>query len=101
MVPKTNRSTDTSSAYANDDDDHAWRHVAALVAAGKTDKPLLLAAIDAIVSIRPEEAPEVLADLMDSDDEDITDAVYEALTMEDALFGGDYPDEENDDELLH
>ena len=37
--------------------------------------PLLLAAIEAVASIRPEEAPEVLDDLLDSEDEEIADAV--------------------------
>ena len=38
--------------------DTAWSHITALVASGKTDKPLLLAAIEAVASIRPQEAAE-------------------------------------------
>lgn len=59
--------------------DAAWPHVRALVLAGETDKPLLLAAIDAVASIRPEEAAVILGDLTDSEDEEIAEAVFEAL----------------------
>lgn len=61
--------------------DAAWSHIAALVASDHVEKPLRLAAIDAAASIRPHEARVVLGDLMDSDDEDIVDATYEALEM--------------------
>jgi hypothetical protein len=57
----------------------AWPHVASLIHSGKTPKPLLLAAIEAVPNVRPQEAREVLADLTESDDEDIVDAVHEAL----------------------
>jgi len=59
----------------------AWPHVAALVTSEETDKPLLLAAIEAVASIRPREAGAILAELADSDDEDIVAAVDEALVM--------------------
>ncbi len=72
----------------------AWPHVAALLTAPGTDKPLLLAAIDAVAGIRPEEALEVLAHLVESDDEDIAEAVLDAL----ALAGGDEDEEEEDDD---
>src|SRR6266540_1305615 len=49
--------------------DAAWPHIAALVTSEETDKPLLLAAIEAVASIRPREAAEILDDLTDSDDE--------------------------------
>ena len=61
--------------------DAAWPHVAALVTSGDTDKPLRLAAIEAVASIRPQEAVDILHDLTDSDDEDIVDAVSEAMAM--------------------
>lgn len=57
----------------------AWPHVRALVLAGETDKPLLLAAIEAVANIRPEEAAGILGDLADSEDEEIAEAVFEAL----------------------
>jgi hypothetical protein len=76
----------------------AWSHVAALVTSGKTEKSLLLAAIDAVASIRPHDAPERLADLADPDDEDIADAVHEALAMAEGPSGEDENDERNDDD---
>ena len=61
--------------------DAAWRPIAALVASRRTEKPLLLAAIEAAASIQPHEALEILDDLADSDDEDIAAAVDEAMAM--------------------
>ena len=81
--------------------DAAWPHIESLATAGRTDKPLLLAAIDAIAGIRPQEASAVLADLVDYDDEDIVEATFEALAMAKGLTDDDFLDEENDDELLH
>lgn len=74
--------------------DAAWPHVAALVTSRKTEKSLLLAAIDAVASIRPRHARELLADLADSHDQDIADAAQEALVMAEGQSG-----EEDDDEL--
>jgi hypothetical protein len=56
---------------------------------------LLLAAIGAVGSIRPAEAPEILLDLADSDDEDIAEAADEAMTMAE---GPSAYEEEDDDE---
>jgi hypothetical protein len=61
--------------------DGAWPHVSALVASPKTKKDLLLAAIDAVADIRPQEAGPVLAGLMDSPDEEIAEAAMEAIEM--------------------
>jgi hypothetical protein len=61
--------------------DRAWEHILALVTSKKTEKELLIAAIAAISGIRAWEAPEVLDELADSDDEDIAEAVEEALLM--------------------
>ena len=58
-----------------------WPQIAAFIHSGRTPKPLLLAAIEAVPSIRPQEASEVLSGLIDSDDEDIAEAVLEALAM--------------------
>ena len=74
--------------------DAAWRHIAALVTWDEIDKPLLLAVIEAVASIRPEEAPEILGDLADSDDEEIVEAVFEAFAMAE----GPTEDEDNDEE---
>jgi hypothetical protein len=54
---------DAVIAAGNWEVDAAWAHVAALVTSRKTDKSLLLAAIDAVASIRPHDAPERPADL--------------------------------------
>jgi hypothetical protein len=78
--------------------DAAWPHVAALVTSRETDKPLLLAAIDAVASIRPQEAFELLDDLADSDDEDIADAVHEALAMAEGPSGEDEEDDLDEDD---
>ena len=80
----------------------AWPHVAALVTSGKTDKPVLLAAIDAVASIRPHEAAAILDDLADSDDEDIVAAVHEAMAVAEGPSDEDEDGELNDDdEFLH
>jgi hypothetical protein len=72
----------------------AWSHVAKLLHSTATPKPLLLAAIEAVATLRPAEAAEELEHLDDSDDEDIVDAVQEAVTM--AKFESDY--DRGDDE---
>jgi hypothetical protein len=72
----------------------AWPHIAALVTWDEIDKPLLLAVIEAVASIRPEEAPGVLGALADSDDEEIVEAVFEALAMAE----GSTEDEDDDGE---
>jgi hypothetical protein len=75
----------------------AWPHVAALIHSGKTPKPLLLAAIEAVPSIRPQEASEILTGLAESADEDIVEAVHEALAF---CEDEDDDDEEEDDLFL-
>lgn len=67
----------------------AWPHIAALITSGDIDKPLLLAAIEAVASIRPREAAGILDDLIDSDDEDIAEAVSEAIAMAGGLSDRD------------
>ncbi len=78
--------------------DAAWPHIRALVDGNATDKPLLLAAIDTVVNIRPQAAAEVLGDYINDDDQEVVDAVYEALAMAEALKEIDNEDE--DDEFL-
>jgi len=85
-------------AAGNWEVDAAWPHVAALVTSEEIQKPLRLAAINAVASIRPHDAPELLADLADSDDEDIADAVHEALAMAEGPSGEDEDDERDDDD---
>jgi len=81
-------------AAGNWEIDAAWPHIAALVTSEETEKELLLAAIEAAAFIRTHKASEILSPLLDSDDEDIVDAVYEVL----AMAGEIHEDEEDDDE---
>jgi len=73
--------------------DAAWPQIASLVTTRKTEKGLLLAAIEAAAIIRPGEAAEILGPLLESDDEDIVDAVYEALALT-----GQFLDEDDDED---
>jgi hypothetical protein len=59
----------------------AWPHVKRLLTSRSTAKALLIAAIEAAASIRPEQASEVLDPFLDSDDEEIHDAAEDALAM--------------------
>ena len=86
-------------AAGNWEVDAAWSHIASLVTTKETDKHLLLAAIDAVAGIRPQEAAEILIDLADSDDEDIVEATYEAMAIAEGLSDDEYDDE--DVETLH
>lgn len=79
--------------------DGAWPHIAAVLDAGESDKLLLLAAIEAAANIRPQEAAGILGDFLDSDDEDIVEAVYEAMAMAELPLDDEYFDE--DDETIH
>lgn len=69
------------SAAGNWEIEDAWPHVAELVRSDKTEKDLRIAAIGAAAVIRPEEASVLFNDLMDSEDEDIVEAVFDALAM--------------------
>lgn len=82
----------------------AWPHVAALLESEDTDKTLLLALIEVVPLLRPGEAPVLLAPFADSDDDDIAEAVLEALGMAEALANeeSDWDDEdEEDEETVH
>lgn len=65
--------------------DGAWPHIVSIVTGREADKALLLAAIEATVSIRPQETAEVLSGLLYEDDEDIIEAVHEAMSMAEAM----------------
>jgi hypothetical protein len=79
--------------------DAAWPHVAALVTSPETDKDLLIAAIEAVSTIRPREAGALLVDLVDSDDEDIAEVAEEAMSMAEGMSDEDFDefDDEDDD----
>jgi hypothetical protein len=78
----------------NWDLDAAWSHIVEIVNDAHSPKPLLLAAIGAVGSIRPAEAREILVDLADSDDEEIVEAVNEAMAA--AEVSSDEEDDEED-----
>lgn len=78
--------------------DAAWPHIAALIAAKGTDKDLLLAAIEAAALIRPEEASEILGDHLDSGDEDIREAAFEAIEMAEAYQKSESEEEGEEEE---
>jgi hypothetical protein len=81
--------------------DAAWSHVSGLLTSEDTDKPLLLAAIEAVASIRPQEAAEILTDFIDSEDEDIAEETLEALTLSGLPWEDVDWDEDDEDEFLH
>jgi hypothetical protein len=76
----------------------AWPFVVSVLDAEGPDKDVLLAAIDAAAIIRPEEAEEVLTDLLDSDDEDVSAAADEAIMMARGLLDEELADEDAGDE---
>jgi hypothetical protein len=78
--------------------DAAFSHVADLVSDADTPKDLLLAAIDAVASIRPHEAVDYLEDLADSDDEEISEAVEDAMATAEGLCEEDEEGDENEDD---
>lgn len=83
-------------AAGNWEVDAAWSHVSGLVRTQVPDKPLLLAAIDAVVNIRPQEAGVVLLDLTDSDDEEIVEAAHEAMAMAEGPWSDEFDDDDED-----
>ncbi|MGD9007702.1 MAG: hypothetical protein PVG41_07260 [Desulfobacteraceae bacterium] len=79
-------------AAGNWEMDAAWPHISGLVSAPGTDKPLLLAAVDAMATIRPQEASATLLELAGSDDEEIVDAAHEAMALAAALSDDAFDD---------
>lgn len=74
----------------------AWPYVSGIVSSGCEDKVLLLAAVEAVSSIRPREAGLVLADLIEDEDEDIVEAAHEAMMMAEGLLAVEDLDEDED-----
>ncbi len=85
-------------AAGNWDVHDAWPHIAALVRSDETEKELRIAAIGALAGIRPEESVEILNELIDSEDEDIVEAVFEALAMAGGLTEFEGEEFEDDEE---
>lgn len=77
--------------------DGAWDHVLALLQDPATSRELRIAAIEAAASIRPKEAPEVLAEFTESEDEEIAEAAEEALLIDAELDDEAQEDDEPDD----
>jgi hypothetical protein len=75
--------------------DAAWPVLASL-ATPRTPKELLLAVIDALPEIRPEEAPELLEPLTESRDDEIASAAEEAIDLCGSITEFD-EDEETDE----
>ena len=77
-------------------------HILGLIRDAATPKPLLLAAIEAVVGVAPSDARKILSDLLDSDDEEIADAAEEAiadaLERETSDFNDDPDDSDDEDE---
>jgi hypothetical protein len=67
----------------------AWERVAGHLTSAETEKPLLLAAIEAAVALRPREASDLLDELRTSEDEEIAEAVEDALAMAEASSDDD------------
>ncbi|MFH1628199.1 MAG: HEAT repeat domain-containing protein [Pseudomonadota bacterium] len=88
-------------AVGNWEVDAAWSHIADLATTASTDKLLRLAAIEAVTSIRPHEAAEILIELTQSDDEDIVDAAYEAMAMAGWFPDEAYDDDDEDEKVFH
>jgi hypothetical protein len=78
----------------------AWPHVKSLMESPHTPKNLLIAAITASVYLNPSEAGPILAELSDSDDEDIAEVADEAMLEAAVAAGGSNEDDEfeEDDE---
>lgn len=74
--------------------EEAWPYVINKLTAEDTEKPVLLAAIDAVASLRPAEAQEVLAELLDCEDEDLVEAASEAIGMAEERLKGHTEDDE-------
>ncbi|MEA3274394.1 MAG: hypothetical protein U9Q81_03695 [Pseudomonadota bacterium] len=79
--------------------DAAWPHIETILGADPLDKPLLIAAIEAAASVRPQAAAELLTKFTNSEDEDIADAAFEALAMAAGLSELEDDDDEDEDEL--
>jgi hypothetical protein len=76
----------------------AWPQLVAIITAETADKPLLLAAIEAVASIGPREAVGILDEIDDSEDEDVAAAVEEAIAMAAAMTGREEAEDDDDDD---
>lgn len=72
--------------------EEAWPHIEDLLTNRNIDKELLLAALEAAAGIRHPDSAEIIGRFVDSEDEDIADVAFEALSM----ANEDYFDEDDD-----
>jgi hypothetical protein len=79
----------------------AWPYITQIIESEREDKPLLLAAIEAAPCIRPQAAAEILSPLTMSGDEDIVEAVHEAMIMANGFLLADDDDWDEEDDLLY
>jgi len=90
--------------------DGAWSFIRRMVLGAASGAPILpddpdaewsilLAAMNAVASIRPLEAHETLSGLVESDDEDISEAALEALDIVEGLWDHEDEDEYDEDEF--
>ncbi len=82
--------------------DAAWDKITPLFQAEEVDKEVLMAAIDAAVAIRRDEAGPLLVHLTDIEDDDVVEAVHDALTLTeeadwDEDLGDAFPDDDPDE----
>lgn len=68
----------------------AWPHIERFVRDRDTDPDVLLAAIEAVVYIRPKAAADLLLPLIESGDEDVVEAVHEVLSMAEEFGDEDF-----------
>jgi hypothetical protein len=80
--------------------DEAWPDILTILTSKESDKDLLLAAIEASVSIRPEEASRILSDLSCDEDEEIAEAAQEAIALSGVFMEDDF-DDDDDDKTIH
>ena len=86
-----------------EEDDFTVRNQSELAAAAQSTTEvmtLLLAAIEAVPGIHPQDAAGILSDLTGHEDEDISEAAYEAIAMAEALLELEDGDDDEDDSLL-
>jgi hypothetical protein len=82
-------------AAGNWEIDAAWPAIARMITSDKTEKSLLLEAIEAAAAIRPTET-EIIEPLVDSYDDDISEAAMEALA--EAGHASDWDSEDYDED---
>lgn len=78
----------------------AWPYIAALLQAEEVDKMLLMAAIEAVPGVRPEEAYDILSEFTNDEDDEIAETAMEALAMVemvDDYENGDFGEKKDDD----